>query len=1019
MGYTYRPERNELYEDFDVDLLDTPKDSKTLYDRKARHFDVSKLKALVDYHGWGFTYTIPRGKKHALFSILVRIHYNQRGDLRPSKDDFFNCTSDAGPLLLIAKYGALPISRRYPAGFPGMPIPPPTQKFARSFIPQVRPNALSEHHGEMAEYARSAILRFPYRQLERRLTSVFTDQTPFIFKKIQPGAVPVLSVPQGNGIQYPCRGYGPASCDTGAIDCAIVAANLLNAGYTVADRLDNPNWYFQLEPQEKLFLSMMYMDWGELWCGATCIGYPSPWQETVNSNRDKLKDYILQDLIKNREEYDSLQHLEEEVLIGAAVGWVWKSCAKSFGQLKIIDYSQQAHHAPEGQNPGNRRIPRSSCFMKLCASRDDGSNNSIQAQMANFFEKGYGTKSDNGCPGVVPNIHKLPLRLAVLTDTYAPPKFHTADNIPVKYKNSNGDTRNATYRWLGGIYPIKQNNTYRFRVFWNDHERFETDKGKIRMYDGAQLNGIIVGGIDSENKSERVPISWWSRGQSALLFYEQVLTPEPESLQAALYSVSRVMDHARVNNPIIQSTKEEHLKSLLPSIPSTPFTPSRKPLPASQKQSSSGPYPTNTNDNVKRPQPSMRNALRHAQGALNTQSVPYPSLQRFESRRGQSSMGPPQPPSLKQPHNPMQNLHRGSTCTEDPRLARQINPYPGRQQAGYYRPTHYPRGSQNPLPPPQPTQLTRPSPPAFLSPEQTRRPSPPSLQQPQEPLTLAGQEKCITNVSESLSVAPQGNPCLPDSLPSSDYFGLPENPKWDMKNDPLISEREVGTEDVSKELAFCDELAQDMKRQNQSLTDQVNDASQLLNARTWATEPSTPYRSGAYVDPAALLSTYAASDSLLHQPTSAAEFAGQLSGEKINLNTDCLHYNLDEYIDPFATTETFQPEQQVVDGQTSQAVPHMSYPAISLPSNNAQQQTAELLYTTPVPQIGFQQGQPYTPATVEFSTPQAPPGNYYGVYAETSEQPELQESSKKRKQPSEFDGSSPDVARAPRKRARK
>ncbi|KAK2809726.1 hypothetical protein FQN50_003571 [Emmonsiellopsis sp. PD_5] len=533
-------ERNKQYPSFDVGRLDNPLDFSQLCGKPLGQFTLQELEYLIQYHGWGYSYTVPRAEKEAtskIYEILCKIVYNQRR--RPVNEKFHNCNCDAGPGLLIPKHGAPPITR-YGAR-----------------LHEERTRSLMKHHPlegdrrcqeefvpgprtEVVEIIQKAIIQSAYRRLERHPLSQFLPPAPQAASRIRLVQSDVLPdfVVDGRGKDYPYRGHGPVSHPTelidSIIDCAIVAGNLLGAGSTVSDREGVPEWHTKLIDSEKLFLGCMHMNWA-----------------APDANAYAYKRGLREEIDKHRQIYGRHAHPYEE----QPVEFVWKWCTKSFRQFQV-NYAQHGNYANHCHPETSRTYVESSLsYIPLSVPEQDILDTTIQGQMADFFHTGYRIFEEcDKCEYHTLNVdrlfHELPLRLVLRSDPRIPPTSHTSSNIPVAYRDENGNQRTAIFRWLGGIYPIGRDANFRYRVIWNDHERCEKDQGKIRMYDGRQCNGSIIGGIGSSKNDEKVPTSWWQMNCSALLFYERVVNPTTEVLGVASAAIS-AMTHCVENNELL------------------------------------------------------------------------------------------------------------------------------------------------------------------------------------------------------------------------------------------------------------------------------------------------------------------------------------------------------------------------------------------------------------------------------------------------------------------------------------
>ncbi|EEH50242.1 uncharacterized protein PADG_06321 [Paracoccidioides brasiliensis Pb18] len=618
----YCPERNNPS---NVNYFPSPPVPPNLYGWEIKDFKLKELEALIRYYGCGRKHMSGRSKKE-MFRNLLGIF--QRIPSKPSKSEFFDHICALGLSTLGEGAGSQQGSHRQPAatqetsisllsrtGKPGSVEPVP---FNSGFLPDQ----------EIAKCLRKSLLQFHYQRLER---------APIwcIIQPIQPGIIPNLVSQERGGTKYPCRGRGPVAGnvnDFEAIDCVIVAGNLLDAGLTKADRGIDSQWDSRLSEPERIFLRLVSKNWEE------------------------LSDYSFMDPLKRM----FITHLRGYSWGGvSAVRWVWENCAKSFSQF-LVQYSQNPQHERPCKQSAAERRPWSSCYvpLQICSKE-----NTIQAQLANFFERPYHTEC-SGCGEDVKvsrNFESLPLRLALATDACAPPTAHTASAITINYQDLKNNTQSTVYRWLGGIYPVKMGGSFRYRVFWNDHERHETDNGKIRMYDGHQLEGKIIGGICTTDSSERVPLSWWE-GHSALLFYERVLFPARPYLHAARRAIEK----------IIQSVEHNEVYR----APATSLTSSRPSLSTGQTQSglatSSGTYFTNVNIPLEPPSPRKSSTQDSVQAAVPPRFSFGPQLQRITSQH-QRRMGLP-PSSLGTVRYTMDGRGRRSGAVEYPGVRQQMHP---------------------------------------------------------------------------------------------------------------------------------------------------------------------------------------------------------------------------------------------------------------------------------------------------------------------------------------------------------
>ncbi|OJD15718.1 hypothetical protein AJ78_04053 [Emergomyces pasteurianus Ep9510] len=507
----HTPEWDSSYPEFDIYTLPTPSKASLTPIREFLKVELSPQ--LIKHYGWGFKRPEPGAGKSDLRDYIARILYYTQPKLLPSLARFKNCDSDAGPGLLRPECGALPFSIYYP---------PPSRDQTTG------------------EYFQKAILRYPYRSLERIPSAVLSLPTSNKNTHIPPQGQRSL----GNR-HVRC---GPTGDDgvRGALNCALVAAHLLDAGYTEADRV-NPYWLSNLSDQEKTFLDLIsWTNWRDLSATYFFNGTPDALATAMFEPTLPLRHKIITEFQKRQEEKGNRSIVQS----------LWESCTKSFQQF-LVRYEQHPtpNKACSPESP-NTVIQSTTRCIPLTAKYGDPLKNTIEAQMARFFTNDYMTKCRCSGPKYdranIRETHKhdirvqrrfreLPLRLAFTTAQKNPPYDHTASDIIFDYHGPKGEWKGAKYRWLGGIYPIKDADQYRYIVFWNHHERYEPDGGQFRRYDPLGRHGEIREGLESENSSERVPLPEWKDGQPALLFYEKVIEPPKDFILEVQRAITKYM----------------------------------------------------------------------------------------------------------------------------------------------------------------------------------------------------------------------------------------------------------------------------------------------------------------------------------------------------------------------------------------------------------------------------------------------------------------------------------------------
>lgn len=343
------------------------------------------------------------------------------------------------------------------------------------------------------------------------------------------------------GYNYSYRGRGPVwnnnSC---AIDCAIVAGKFLDAGSTIIDRGDDPiAWEEQLTELEKAFLDSLDINWDVL---------PA---KTSSDQRDRFWQVIV-------------RHMRgTEIGRSMAVTALWMEATRSFGQFKFSYTEEKTSCSCKGKRTQSSFITASAVTPSFIQA--DQAGVSMETLLRRFFRhetltdcrycKGKGT-------GVCRKVfHNLPMRMVVELHNDASPMNHTSNDISFAYHDETGREQVATYRWLGGIYSAKygtymegnaKKDVYHFRVYWTDAERGEADNGEIRMYDGMQNLGLIVGNIPAFHRDDRVPEQWWKDHSIPLLFYERVLNPDANVLDIAHQTVQNMINIQKGNQLILK-----------------------------------------------------------------------------------------------------------------------------------------------------------------------------------------------------------------------------------------------------------------------------------------------------------------------------------------------------------------------------------------------------------------------------------------------------------------------------------
>ncbi|KAI9728868.1 MAG: hypothetical protein M1834_007125 [Cirrosporium novae-zelandiae] len=326
-----------------------------------------------------------------------------------------------------------------------------------------------------------------------------------------------------SGSLYPYRGRGPtwiaATC---TLDCCIVAAIFLDAGFTVADMAS-------LEAQterQRLTKSLVAHDW------------TSHTLEDSRTAKDPILDEIVNETQKSLREEDK-DTVNKETFFD--LGDVWNVCSSGWGQFKLTLQGKQTPNSDIGSNIVE-------LYTLICSPE------TIQDYFMPASSPSHIKAED---PPLV--IGDVPPRLALYTysdhrdpEQVARKKRLTAEGFSFQYM-SEGTTepRTATYKWIGGIYLRPENAHY--RVYWSDED--PQHPRNIKMYDGMLYGGIIIGGIEPPDKDGRVPRMYDWRG--AILIYERTDRP---SQKTVLGEVKACLE--RIEDPEKEAAKETEPKVL-------------------------------------------------------------------------------------------------------------------------------------------------------------------------------------------------------------------------------------------------------------------------------------------------------------------------------------------------------------------------------------------------------------------------------------------------------------------------
>ena len=341
---------------------------------------------------------------------------------------------------------------------------------------------------------------------------------------------------------FPYRGRGPIWGDNScALDCCIVAARILNLGITIADKgayLIHHTWMASLDANVRGFVDLTTRaDWETMSA-----------QQNVDIRQNFLRNVV----------YPALQQswVPNGRFLSAAA--LWEIFTVGVGQFQFRTSTRVECQTCNAQYFQNATPTGTATGVQLLWQVRLQPNDP-KPSMEHLLNRQFSTRPQDpmdhlirlrpcrNCNATASTskrivLHgRLPPRLVVAPHTsYADVVGATSSAIRVRYTTHDGEGRMATYRWIGGIYNAGKH----FRLYWTDCSI--TDRNcTVKMYDGKQLSGAIVGGIPPAggsiqhdgstiggpagegirrigaiNPDDRVP-KYWS-DSATLLYYERI-----------------------------------------------------------------------------------------------------------------------------------------------------------------------------------------------------------------------------------------------------------------------------------------------------------------------------------------------------------------------------------------------------------------------------------------------------------------------------------------------------------------
>jgi hypothetical protein len=542
--------------------------------RKTKWFNIEMGKELIKFHFWGFNLDgVPLKNAVQKVHAFRKLAFNQDEQHRSTNyKEFLDLRRDAGPRLLkphLLGPTIRPISRRYPTVQSDQSSY--DEQWKKSSLPETRredepdepssgdpvpssesgPAELSALQTEQLRAVREGLektlIAIAYKPLDvtpkgdsnQALTTLYGEYATWERSFHYPLRIAlercrwdIFRFPNAHApsLPYSCRGRGPPALRANqklkttdldptfsAIDCIVMAAKFLDAGLTNLDcegmaAIDSRPDYHQM------FTRMVSTDWNL---------FPP---EYIRSQVD--------------------QFIRAQNIVPGMENWqvIFDICTQYCRQFQF-NYTSKGKCATCIDTI--TEVPLSSQY--VCAKVNDP-NITMEEVLNQAISQARVVNTCQGCQGALveqtTSVQELPWRLAVHLTGRPSPKNHTSTSIKIRYTDTSGKGQTAVYRWLGGIYgnmeedyagvadfehgfgekPLRR----RYRVYWTEHIRGERPTSRLRLYDGMNINGIVVGDISPDNVEEPIPAEWWQGKYTPCLFYERVVNPDRLTLDLSL-----------------------------------------------------------------------------------------------------------------------------------------------------------------------------------------------------------------------------------------------------------------------------------------------------------------------------------------------------------------------------------------------------------------------------------------------------------------------------------------------------
>lgn len=299
-------------------------------------------------------------------------------------------------------------------------------------------------------------------------------------------------------------------------DSIIVSCLFLDAGFTYVDRGSSPRaWEDGLTSIQRAFLDVLRMDWS-FFDKKTSIGQRDMF---LNLFYRQGRDEGLTPKAGPKGEMDS----------PAAR---WNDVAAPFKQFAFQFHQRRQHCECLNRDP-HETAPTNVRYITPPYQTTDVEGITVTELLQRWSHCSI-RHCESGSKEITNIVHgNLPLRLVLQVTSGTKLLDHASQNVTFSYTRIEPVSgievnERITYRWLGGVYCSGAH----FRVYWNDSASVAEKVEKLRIYDGIEAAGAIIGNIKPAETSDPMPATW-TEHCPPLLFYEQVVQPSPVALEAA------------------------------------------------------------------------------------------------------------------------------------------------------------------------------------------------------------------------------------------------------------------------------------------------------------------------------------------------------------------------------------------------------------------------------------------------------------------------------------------------------